>query len=268
MTTPSESPGLHAHNVDFAYGGDPAVCAVSIGVRPAEMLALAGPNGSGKTTTLKLLSGARRPAGGTVTLDGVPLGNMSPRERARRVAFVAQQPESHLAFSVAQMVGMGRAPHMTFLAAPGRHDRHAIESALVSVDLEDRRSRLFSDLSGGEQQRVMIAMALAQDADYLLLDEPTVHLDLGHQHKMLELLCRLRDERNLGVIAVLHDLNLAMLYFERLAVLSHGRLLAHGHPTTITADRQTLAVFDAPLDVVDHPSAHVPQVLIRRAKDR
>lgn len=266
MITPSDQDGLRAQSVWYAYGADPVVRDVSIQLGPGSLLALAGPNGSGKTSLLKLLSGVRRPDRGVVTLDGVPLTSLTPRHLARRVAVVSQHIDPALGFAVRDLVAMGRTPHTGLLGSSGAADRIAVEEALLSTNTRSLADRRFSELSGGEQQRVMLAMALAQDASYLLLDEPTVHLDLHHQHDMLELLRRLHAERGLGILAVMHDLNLAALYFDRLAIMQAGELAAEGRVAEILRKPDCLAVFQAPLSVVTHPQAGVPQVLLQRNK--
>jgi iron complex transport system ATP-binding protein len=228
------------------------------------MMALAGPNGSGKTTLLKVLSGVRRPHSGWVTLDGRAVAKLTPRELARHIAVVSQHVDPTLMFTVADIVAMGRSPHSGLFSTPSAADRRATQEALNATDSVHLASRRFGELSGGEQQRVMLAMALAQDTDYLLLDEPTIHLDLHHQHELLELLRRLHHERHIGVIAVMHDLNLAGLYFERLALLQQGILTADGPTSEILRSPECLAIFRAPLAVVTHPQAGVPQVLLQR----
>lgn len=250
----------------FSYGNEPVVRDVSLTLLPTDMLALAGPNGSGKTTLLKLLTGVRAPQSGDVSLDGRPVSQFAPRELARQVAVVPQRVESSLMFTVRQMVGMGRTPYIGLLGPPKRSDREAVDSALEVTELRSLADRRFTELSGGEQQRVALAMALAQETRFLLLDEPTVHLDLHHQHELLELLRQLHRNRGIGVIAVMHDLNLAALYFDRLAVMERGRLVADGATGETMTRPEVLSVFRAPLSVVRHPEADVPQVLLRRGQ--
>lgn len=250
----------------FSYGPEPVVRDVSLSLRPTEMVALAGPNGSGKTTLLKLLTGARAPQRGEVTLDGRAVTDLAPRRRARHIAVVPQHVEASLMFTVEQMVGMGRAPYIGLLGAPSGADRAAVANALQATDLLPLAGRRFGELSGGEQQRVALAMALAQESRFMLLDEPTVHLDLHHQHELLELLCGLHLRRGVGIIAVMHDLNLAALYFSRLAVMEQGRLIADGATVETMIHPDVLSVFRAPLSIVSHPQMHVPQVLLRRSE--
>jgi iron complex transport system ATP-binding protein len=264
VTTQSEETGLRSASASYAYNGDPVVHDVSFRLEPGAMVAIAGPNGSGKTTLLKMLSGIYRPERGEVYLDGMKLASVPPRRLAQRIAVVTRHIDPRLMFSVAELVAMGRTPYIALLDAPKAHDRRAIREALAFCELEHLAHRRYGELSGGEQQRVMLAMALAQEADYLLLDEPTVHLDLRHQYELLELLCRLRTDRHTGIAAVMHDLNLASLYFDRMALMQAGRLVADADAGEILRRPEYLSVFQAPLSVVAHPRTGVPQVLLER----
>lgn len=256
--------GLQAQAVWFSYAGTQVVRGVTLELGPGEQVALVGPNGSGKTTLLKMLSGAYRSELGSVFLDGTSLVRMKPRAIATRIAVVSQHVDPGLAFRVEELVMMGRIPYTGWLGSPGAGDRDMVQQALAAAELRPLAGRRFDELSGGEQQRVVLAMALAQGADYLLLDEPTVHLDLHHQYALLELLRRLNAERGIAILAVMHDLNLAALYFDRLAVLQDGHLLADGPAGEVLARPETLAVFQAPLRVISHPQTGLPQVLLDR----
>jgi iron complex transport system ATP-binding protein len=260
---PSEV-SLEAVQVSYRYGDRAVLRDVSLGVKRGTMLALAGPNGSGKTTLLRVMLGARRPADGEVRIHGTSVRAIPPRDRARLIAVVPQNVNPALAFHVEELVAMGRTPYARAFAPRSSEDRRALAKALSATEIESIAGRRFSELSGGEQQRVVLAMALAQDTPFLLLDEPTVHLDLHHQHDLLELLRRLCGERDLGILAVMHDLNLASLYFDRLAVLHRGRMVAEGVPGEVMVKPEVLRVFRAPLVVVSHPQMGVPQVLLQR----
>lgn len=261
---PSSDACLAARGVSFAYNHDRAVDDITLSIGPSDMLALAGPNGSGKSTLLRLMSGVLRPAGGTVSLDGKSLHAVRPRQIAKRIAVVSQHVDSGLLFSAGAIVAMGRTAHVGLLGTSRARDLAAIRDAMVATDTTSLEDRRFAELSGGEQQRVMLAMALAQETEYLLLDEPTVHLDLQHQHDLLELLVRLHADRSIGIVAVMHDLNVAGLFFERLAVMERGRLVADGRVDTVMRDDAALAVFRAPLVRVGHPQTGAAQVLLKR----
>ena len=222
------SPVLEFRNVSFTHGGRSSTAAYSIfedlsfAVRPGETVALMGPNGIGKTTLLKLASGLLRPRSGevlvqgrplnprrpTAGLPGTPLQQWSRRELSRTVALVPQELEVPFAFSVEEIVAQGRTPHMGWFSGAGARDVEVVESALCEVDLLPLRHRVFGELSGGEQQRVKIAIALAQQPSLMLLDEPTQHLDIGRQIEVMGLLRKLV-ERGITIVAAIHDLALA-----------------------------------------------------------
>jgi iron complex transport system ATP-binding protein len=175
---------------------------------------------------------------------------------------VAQHVEPTLAFTVRELISMGRTPHVGMLSGRQSSDLSAVELAMAETETTPLAGRRFNELSGGEQQRVMVAVGLAQETDFLLLDEPTVHLDLHHQHELLRLLLKLNYERGIGVIAVLHDLNLAALFFDRVVLLSHGSLVADGTPGQVVREEVLQPVFGAPLRVIAHPESGLPQVLL------
>ncbi|MGH2442722.1 MAG: ABC transporter ATP-binding protein [Chloroflexota bacterium] len=260
---PGESHILEAIDVAYAYDGEPVVRNVSLRIGAGEAVALAGPNGSGKTTLLRLLCGDLSPSTGSIVFGLKNLQELSPTDRARRIAVVPQRIDPTLAFRVRDLVGMGRAPHAGWFGTLSAADHLAVQSALNLTETLSLAPRLFSELSGGEQQRVALAMALAQETEFLLLDEPTVHLDLHHQYEILELLRTFQRQRGIGVLAVMHDLNLASLYFGRLAVLDDGRLVGTGEPSALLDDPNILGVFRAPLAMVKHPDTGTVQVLIR-----
>jgi iron complex transport system ATP-binding protein len=254
---------LLCDSIAFAYGEREVLSDVSLSLGEGEALALAGPNGSGKTTLLRLLAGAIKPKEGDVRIGPASLSSLPSKQRARLIAVVPQQVDPNLTFTVEAMVAMGRTPYQSLFGGYSRQDREAVRAALIATDAADLATRRFSELSGGERQRAIVAMALAQGARYLLLDEPTVHLDLQHQYEVLELLRRLRVDRGVGLLAVMHDLNLAALYFDRLAILEDGRLVADGSSHEVIRSEDLARIFRAPLSVVNHPSSGAPQVLLR-----
>jgi iron complex transport system ATP-binding protein len=256
--------GLRARHLTFAYGPTVAVRDVSLSLSPGETIALVGPNGSGKTTLLRLLCGALKPGGGDSSIDGLNAQRTPARALARKVAVVPQHVDPTLSLTVESMVALGRTPYTSLLRPMSAPDRLALYEAMEATDTLPLRQHRFSELSGGEQRRVALAMAMAQETPYLLLDEPTAHLDLHHQHAFFELLQTLRARRELAILAVMHDLNLAALYFDSMVVLDAGSVRAQGKPGEILTKQETLAVFRAPLEIVSHPQTGVPQVLLQR----
>lgn len=216
------TPLLEVRGVTFGYERSPLLYDVHMQVAGGEMVGLLGPNGSGKTTLLRLLSGVLQPQQGAVLLEGRDLRQWGRRNAARHIAVVPQELHMPFAFTVEQMVSLGRTPFSNFLGSAGRDDREIVQDAMRAADSASLAGRVFNELSGGERQRVMVAMALAQQPKLLLLDEPTSHLDIKYQLEILELVQQLNQERGVTVIAAMHDLNLAARYFSRLLLFQRG----------------------------------------------
>jgi iron complex transport system ATP-binding protein len=256
-------PALRAADLSFAYGARPVLQGVALEVARGAMLALAGPNGSGKSTLLALLAGTRRPRTGSVELLGRPLASYERREIARLVAVVPQDTTVTFPYTVAEMVLMGRAPHRPLLALEGARDVAVAERVMAETGILDLAGRRITELSGGERQRVIVARALAQEPAILLLDEPTTHLDLRHAAEILDLVAAVNRTRGVTVVAVLHDLTSAAVYFERVVFLRDGAIVADGPPRgTITVDT-IRRVFDTDVRV-DVDGDGVPAVRPRR----
>src|SRR6266571_8016864 len=213
---------VEMQGVTFGYGSQPLFYDVHLQVHQGEMVGLLGPNGSGKTTLLRLLSGVLSPQQGKILLEGRDLRQWGRRGAAQRVAVVPQELHMPFAFTVEQMVSLGRTPFVSLLGSQSRHDRMIVEDALQAADIQPLAGRIFNELSGGERQRVLVAMALAQQPRLLLLDEPTSHLDIKYQIDVLELVQQLNRETGVTVIAAMHDLNLAARYFPRLLLFQRG----------------------------------------------
>ncbi len=254
---------LSAEKISFAYAGVPTLTDVDFALECGALRALLGPNGSGKTTLLKILTGILPPARGAVKYQDVDLKKMSRREIARRVALVPQELNLQFGFTVRQMVMLGRTPHTNALGGPSKHDREIVERVMEMTETHDMRERVITELSGGEQQRVVIAMALAQEPQVLLLDEPTVHLDINHQIEILDLVRKLNRERGLTVLATMHDLNLAALYFDDLVLLERGRIVAQGAASDVLSAERIRDVFNANVLIQPHPAReNSPQVIL------
>jgi len=223
---------------------------------------LLGPNGSGKTTLIKLASGVLKPNKGEIKLDGSNLCRLGRKSVARSVAVVPQQFNIPFAFTTTEVVMLGRTPFFRAFAEESEVDKKFTSNALELVGIGELKERRFDELSGGERQKVILAMVLAQQPKLLLLDEPTVHLDITHQVEILELVRRLNVERGLTVIAAMHDLNLASLYFDRLVLLRDGRVSADGTPAQVLTEDRIREVFSALVRVEPHPTTGVPHIVI------
>jgi iron complex transport system ATP-binding protein len=218
-----ESSPLQATDLTCGYPGRPIVAALDVRLEPGEALAVVGPNGAGKTTLVRTLAGLTPPLEGRVLLGGVDLGELPPLERARRVAVLPQEIGDAEDLTVRELVELGRTPHLGLWGTPAAADRHAVETALRACQLEQLADRRLGEVSGGERQRARIALAVAQDAPLLLLDEPASHLDLRRRHELFELLGALRRDRRLALLIVLHDLAEAYREADRVLVLAAGR---------------------------------------------
>jgi len=224
-------------DVSFSYGARPALDGVTLFVERGSFVSLAGPNGSGKTTLLRLVSGYLKPRTGQIEVLGRDVRRMTRREAARAVAVVPQESSSIFPFTVEEIVLMGRFPHLGPYGFEGSRDIEAAREAMALTDTTDFASRYIEDLSGGERQRVIIARALAQGAEILLLDEPTAFLDIKHQIDIASLVKRLQREKGLTVVMASHDLNLAAAFSDSVLLLKHGKAFAQGTPREVLTER-------------------------------
>jgi len=213
--------------VNVRYGAQEALFAFTDQVKPGEWLCLIGPNGAGKSSALRAVAGLV-PYRGIITVDGSSLDMRSPRRRAALVAYVPQSPLMPDDMTGSDYVLLGRNPYVSYFGTETKHDRALVADVLERLDLHEFARRRVGTLSGGEKQRLVIARAVAQEAPILLLDEPTSALDIGHQQQALELVDRLRHEHGLTVVSAMHDLTLAGLYADRLALLHQGHVVATG----------------------------------------
>jgi len=216
---------------------------VSLALAAGERIALVGPNGAGKSTLLRVLAGTLKPTAGRVELGGTPLADLDRAEVALRLAVVPQQTALPFAMRVEEVVALGRLPHEAPLRGTRPADRAAVAAAIDRVGLGHLLGRDARELSLGERQLVLLALAVAQDAPVMLLDEPTVHLDLRHQVEAMELLRDLNERDGTALVAVLHDLGLASHFFPRLVLIANGRVLADGTPDEVLTDERIRDVF-------------------------
>jgi len=210
-----------------------ALSDLDLSIEPGEVRALIGPNGSGKSTALQALAGLIQPTRGHAAIDGTPLRSMSRREIARRLAFLPQQPTAPDEMTVEQLVRQGRFAHVGLFRAYRQDDEEAIRWALQSTNLTDFAGRSLRELSGGERQRAWISAALAQEAQILLLDEPTSYLDIGYQIEVLDLIHRLSREKKVSIVVAIHDINQAMSVSDHISLLDRGSLVFDGEPAEL-----------------------------------
>jgi iron complex transport system ATP-binding protein len=237
------SPILRLAGVDAAYRRVPVLRGIDLAIEPRERLALIGPNGAGKSTLLRVAGGVIPPLAGVVELDGRPIASLDRLAVSRRLAFVPQEPSLPFAATVEEIVGLGRLPHEDPFRGARPADKAAVAAAIERVGVGHLLGRDARELSLGERQLVLIALAVAQAAPILVLDEPTVHLDLRHQVSTMELLVDLNERDGTTIIAVLHDLGLAAHFFPRLVVLDRGTIVGDGPPEVSLAPDQIREVF-------------------------
>jgi iron complex transport system ATP-binding protein len=254
---------LSVDDVSVAYGEGErrlgALDGVSLAVDMGEVVALVGPNGSGKTTLIRAVTSTVKLASGCVILAGKDVSTMRPREVAQMASVLPQEPVLPAAFTAIECVLMGRTPYLRLLQAEGPDDFEIVRRAMVATDTWRLADRLVGELSGGERQRVVLARALAQETPVLLLDEPTAHLDLGHQAAILTLVRKVAREQGKAVLAVVHDLTLAS-QCDRVAVLAEGRLAADGPPAEVISPEMVERVYGLPVHVLYHPVTGLPVV--------
>ncbi len=252
---------ITVQNIDFAYHDWPVLREIRFSLSRGEFLAVIGPNGAGKSTLLKLLDGILQPQQGRVLLKDRPLAEYSRRQLARLVGYVPQEFPAAFHFTVQEVVLMGRFPYQPLLGGTRAEDYRVAREAMQITDCLHLSERHFTTLSGGEKQRVILASALCQEPEVLLLDEPTTALDLKHQVHFYRILRQLQRDHKLTIVVVTHDVNLAGLFAERVLVLKEGRVVADGPVETVLTRERLEAVYETPLTLVKHPLSGTPVVL-------
>lgn len=259
----TESHRLSARGLTLSYGDRTIVEGLDLVIPPGRITAIVGANGCGKSTLLRALARLISPREGQVILDGKALHGRSTKEIARTLGLLPQSPIAPEGIAVADLVGRGRHPHQKLLARWSSHDYEVVAQALASTGIEELADRSVDELSGGQRQRAWIAMALAQETDILLLDEPTTFLDVAHQVEVLDLLTDLNRDRGTTIVMVLHDMNLAARYADHLFALRSGRVVASGAPGDVMTGELIREVFDLDALVVPDPVSGSPIVLPR-----
>ncbi|OGP53175.1 MAG: hypothetical protein A2Y65_06650 [Deltaproteobacteria bacterium RBG_13_52_11] len=253
---------LEGKGLSCGYGKRVVLRGVSFGIKRGEFVGVIGPNGSGKTTLLRAINGFLPLTKGTISLEGRGTDTMARRELAQKVAVVTQSLEAALPFSVEEFVLLGRVPHWgTLQFLETTKDVEIAERAMELTEIDHLRGRRMEELSGGERQLVFVARALAQEPHLLLLDEPTAHLDIGHQAQIMDLLRQLNREQSLTIVVVLHDLTLAGLYCERLILLHQGLLRKIGLPHSVLTKGVIEEVYQTTVRVMETPGGGMPIIL-------
>jgi len=253
---------LSAENISFSYSRKPVLDGVSFAIEEAERVAVIGPNGSGKTTLLKIINGTLFPDSGKMFVDGRETVRWSRKAMARRVAIVPQETAVTFPFYAEEIVLMGRFPHLSKYRFEDKKDYQIVQAAMDRTDTRAFAARRFDELSAGERQRVLIARALAQEPDVLLLDESTVFLDLKHQARFLSLLKQLNTVRKLTVIFVTHDINLAAQNADKIILLDCGKIYAIGNPADVITAANIKEVYDVDIVVDRNPHDGSPRSIL------
>ena len=249
---------IRLEQVQFRLGARLLLQPLDLQIPQGQVCGLIGHNGSGKSTLIKLLARQQSATGGRILLDGQDLATYSSREFARLVAYLPQQPAATDQLTVRELVRFGRQPWHGLLGRFGPDDQRAVERAMALTQIEPYADRLVESLSGGERQRVWLAALIAQQTRYLLLDEPTSALDVAHQVEVLALIRQLSHELDLGVVLVLHDINMAARYCDRLVALREGALLRQGTPEELMTSATLEAIYQLPMQVLAHPVTGEP----------
>ncbi|WP_447644460.1 ABC transporter ATP-binding protein [Nocardioides zeae] len=252
---------LYAEGVSLGYDDRTVVDDLTVAIPDGKVTVIVGGNGCGKSTLLRGMARLLRPRGGAVLLDGEAVHTMPTKQVARRLGLLPQNPIAPEGVTVVDLVGRGRHPHQSALRRWSRDDDRAVAEALALTDTTDLAERVVDELSGGQRQRVWIAMALAQGTDLLLLDEPTTYLDVAHQVEMLDLLAELNLRAGTTIVMVLHDLNLAARYADRLVAMKQGRVVAEGTPAEVVTEDSVRDVFGLESRVIPDPVSHTPLVV-------
>lgn len=254
---------LKVENVSGGYGNSLVIKSVSFDVKKGEILGILGPNGSGKSTLLKIISGILKAESGTVTIDGKNASLYTQKEFARKVAVLPQLHAHAFSHTVRETVELGRYPYQAGLFSTwSTEDERAVTAAMKNTAVTRYEKQSIELLSGGEQQRVFVAQALAQEAPILLLDEPTNHLDIAHQQQLLDTIRKQAIDKGLTVITVFHDINLASLYCDRLLLLDQGHISKIGLPQDVVKEDAIESVYNARIKTQPHPELAKPQITL------
>ncbi len=257
----AEPSNVEIKDLTCSYNGQTVLADFCLSAESGLVLAIIGPNGAGKTTLLRAIARLLRPRQGTVLLGDKDVWQLPPRNVARQLALAPQTNGLSLPLTVEQAVVLGRTPHRGWLLPFSADDRAVVDRVLRQTGLLDLRTHRITDLSGGEQRRVILARALVQEPQVLLMDEPTANLDMKYQTEMLDLARRLAHHNNMTVIITLHDVNQAALYADRLALLAKGRLLSTGVPGDVLTPAWMEEAYNIPVIVTPHPLYDTPMVM-------
>ena len=241
---------LKAQNISFGYSAEHQVVKdLSLSVEDGDMLGIIGPNGAGKSTVLKILSGYIQADTGSLFIDNTPISQLSPKERAKKIAVVSQEFHNPLPFTVQNVLENARASQISRFMPLQAHDYEIIENAMNEMNVAQYKNQLFNHLSGGEKQRVKIAAALAQETNLLLLDEPTSQLDMGHAVKLMNLLLKINKEKNMSIVIISHDIQLLASFLSKIVLMKNGKIIAQGEKHQVLNDDLISSVYSCDVSI-------------------
>jgi iron complex transport system ATP-binding protein len=249
-------------NIAYAYGNRPVLERLTFSIHKGDFFIIIGPNGSGKTTLMKIMAGIQKPRQGAISILGQAIHTYTRKELARKIAYVPQRMPVDFPFSVMEIVLMGRAPYQGMLGLENENDLERAKQAIRFTGIEHLAERRLNQLSGGECQRVFIARAICQEPYVMLLDEPTASLDLSHQVRIMDLMEKLKAEKQITVVMVSHDVNLAAMYGNTLLLLDKGHIAKIGPPEDVVTYRTLESSYGCPLLVDESPLGGFPRVTL------
>jgi len=255
------SADIRINGLGYSYGETTVLSDVSFEVEKGAFYIILGPNGSGKTTLMKLAAGVMKKKCGSIEISGKLLENYSRKQLAGKLAFVPQLIPVDFPFTVREVVMSGRAPHQGLLGFEGREDSKRVEEAMAFTDIDHLKDRKIDRLSGGERQRVFIAAALCQNPEIILLDEPTSALDLAHQLSVMDLMEKLKHQRNITIMMISHDINLAAMYADKILLLKEGKVVNEGSPEKVLNRHDLEAVYECCLSVDESAFCKSPRII-------
>lgn len=265
----SDSVRLGARRLSLGYGSAAIVDGLSVDIADGAITAIVGPNACGKSTLLRGLARLLRPAGGQVILDGADITTLRTKDVARKLGLLPQSSIAPEGITVADLVARGRFPHQRVLRQYAREDQRAVADAMAATGVTAISGRPVDELSGGQRQRVWVAMVLAQQTPLILLDEPTTFLDIAHQIELLDLFSELNAEQGRTIVAVLHDLNHACRFADRIVAMKAGAIVAQGDPSEVITADLVEEVYGLQCQIIDDPETGTPLVIPRAsARDR
>ncbi|MBU3812362.1 MAG: ABC transporter ATP-binding protein [Candidatus Niameybacter stercoravium] len=251
---------IRAEHIQVGYDEKIVIKDLSLNIHKGEVVSILGPNGCGKSTLLKTLSRVLKPMKGSILVENNPIHSIGTKTLSRKIAMLSQHNEAPAGITVKELVYYGRLPHKKWYETKNKEDETIIDWALTHTGLKDYKDRLVSGLSGGERQRVWLAMALAQKPEVLLLDEPTTYLDISHQLELMELIRSINEKFNMTIIMVLHDLNQASEYSDRLVIMKKGEIKGDGSPCELINEHLLREIYNIQCDIDINPLTSKPRI--------